>query len=180
MEDEFNKLFSCVITLKNDLKVPRAFNAILDQHVLTITSHFNSVNSIYDMNNDYNKFQERRIGEIYIIYDTTVGIFAQNYSNRTYIMRFRPVVDKFIQTKLKLKNLDKIFRTIPTKIFTEFCKGITYFNNEVQKDKWPIYHRNVSCGNSGLNANIKFKITNNNVFQTVARKKSYLKRCYLE
>ena len=59
-----------------------------------------------------------------------------------------------------------------TETFTEFCKGITYFQSELQ---WPIYHRNLSCGSERVNSDYKFIKTLYGPYNSFM-----LKLCYIE
>ena len=59
----------------------------------------------------------------------------------------------------------KKFARIPTWLVTEFCKGITYFNNNTGIDAVPFYHRDTSCGPLSRN-----NLTN----------KIFLRNCYIE
>ena len=140
----------------------------------------NKVNNGFDHTKDYTRFKERNLGEIYIVHDTTVGKFAEYYSTRDYIMKFRSGVDRFIQRNLEIQQIERLFKSLPSKIFSEFCKGITYFESEMQQGKKPIYHRNASCGSSAVNADIKFKQALGNNNKTLQLKKTILRRCYLE
>lgn len=65
--------------------------------------------------------------------------------------------------------------SIVTSIFTQFCKGVTYFANEMQPSRWPIYHRNASCGSKSIDSNIKFSKT-----LYGPDKSKYVKRCVVE
>ncbi len=61
------------------------------------------------------------------------------------------------------------------KKFTEFCKGITYFLSEFQIERYPIYHRNASCGSRRLTSNVRFVKT-----LYGPNMSEYIKRCVIE
>ncbi len=69
------------------------------------------------------------------------------------------------------RNLEKLV----TDIFTEFCKGITYFSFEFQPLRHPVYHRNASCGSKEQTVHQKFTRT-----LYGPNKAKYVKRCFIE
>ena len=69
-------------------------------------------------------------------------------------------------------------RTKVTKIFNEFVKGITYYNNEKLHDNnQPIYHREGACSKKGL-ANIP--CVTGNLQNTRKKKANDIRKCYIE
>ena len=174
LDSYFKTLFESILRLRDNLKIPKALNFIIEQNIIDIITNFNILNNFISNNRinlNLDKFKEAYLGELYIIHDITVGKFARAYSTRDVIDKFRSIHDRLFQNNLRLYNLDAKFRTIPTKLFSEFCKGITYFSDEVVGS--PIYHRNSSCENSTITKSINFTCEKN-------KKKQYVKRCYLE
>lgn len=70
-----------------------------------------------------------------------------------------------------LKQPNKRFASLPTKLCQEFCKGITYFQYDMPFPDHPFYHRDNSCGTKKVEAFAKFKDS---------ASKEYLKTCYIE
>lgn len=62
-----------------------------------------------------------------------------------------------------------------TEIFTNFVRGITYFKSEFQDFRYPIYHRNASCGSTNQTSDEKFVKT-----LYGPDKSLYVQRCYIE
>lgn len=117
---------------------------------------------------DIAKIFNSNIKNLYKIYDTTVGQFAKLYRSDD-ITFFRPCVDTLFQKTFKVSNAATRFNMLPTAIFTEFCKGITYFQKDIINER-PIYHRENSCGSKSINYKSKFSLATRDA----------LKKCYIE
>lgn len=76
---------------------------------------------------------------------------------------------------IRYKQILKGFENKATTIFTNFVKGITYFQSEFQITRNPIYHRNASCGSSIVPSVYTFSKT-----LYGPDKSSYIQRCYVE
>lgn len=63
------------------------------------------------------------------------------------------------------------FKQIPTRVFTEFIKGITYFKAEPVREQ-PFYHRRTSCGTKELTIEEKF--------DTFLKKQTAIRLCCIE
>jgi hypothetical protein len=135
------------------------------------------------LNIDINKkaeFIDRNIGNLYMIHNTLVGEWANLHLSSINIKNNRSSHDKFMKTKLGIPNIQNYAKQYPTRIFTEFCKGITYFSDEITQYANPIYHRNVSCGNKLIESETKFRHSLLNTKISKSKKNSYLRRCYIE
>lgn len=80
-------------------------------------------------------------------------------------------------TTLQWKGAYKRWQTRATSLFTKFCEGITYFKEEMQINRDPIYHRNASCDfliTRSKESNVKFTKW---LFQD---NKNIVERCYIE
>ncbi len=77
--------------------------------------------------------------------------------------------------KIRYKQNIELFKRKATNMFTEFAKGITYFESEFQPERNPIYHRNSSCGSSRVVSNFRFTKT---LFGP--NMSEYVKRCLIE
>lgn len=97
----------------------------------------------------------------YRVFDTLIGPFAQVYLPATEIKIFHGPVYSFFNKVLKI-NPKTYFNYIPTKVFEEFIKGITLFeesNNTILSQ--PAYHRPDSCGRKDIDFLTKFQKKNN-------------------
>ncbi len=81
-------------------------------------------------------------------------------------------------------NIFKMNKHVPlgvTRIFEEFIKGITYFSNETEYRKIPIYHRAASCGNSSSDFVRKYlKCYSTNTPNNIKKKQEHIYKCYIE
>lgn len=128
--------------------------------------------------NDKIKFTNEYCCELSKIHLMLVGKIAKYYFPISDINIIRVIHDRLFAF-LDIKNPAKRFQYIPTQIFTEFIKGITYFANE-KKDVVPIYHREISCGDKSLTLKDKYDLLITNDNSVKKRKKTYIKKCYLE
>jgi len=80
-----------------------------------------------------------------------------------------------IYSTLKYKQYWENKERLASKTFTEFCKGVTYFKSEFQPTRWPMYHRNASCGSGRLTSDSRFVRT---LYGPDSSK--YVTRCLLE
>jgi len=72
-------------------------------------------------------FAEDQIGELYRVYDILVKytqIYIQDKSKRSRVKN----VSMQLMHMLRVQNVKGFFEDLPTKLATEFCKGITSFN----------------------------------------------------
>jgi hypothetical protein len=114
---------------------------------------------------------DRHQGHLFRIFDVTIGSFGKTNLRNEEITIFRSIMDKFSKLLFKThSDKNKYFKNIPTKLFTEFCKGVTYL----------IYHRNISGGDKNERSDVKFKIKPSNSDDTQNKKKNFLKRCLIE
>lgn len=123
---------------------------------------------------------EKYKGEIYKLYDVTLGNQARIMMAKNESQQFRGPFDLLKNQLITTKNISYYFASLPTSIFTEFCKGITYFSNEIEEEVRPIYHRSISCGPKTLESQTKFREKDINSKQIKDMKMSYLKRCLIE
>ncbi len=99
-----------------------------------------------------------------------LGCIEKNNSNKNKLIKYR---DKIFFSKLQNIDLVSISKRL-TRIFNEFMKGITYYENErVFDEKAPIYHRSGSCVSKG-NSNKKCDGMNNEITS------KEIEKCYLE
>ncbi len=118
-------------------------------------------------------YSEKYLGKLVQLHDTIYGEFSKYYLNQDDRTNFRSAYDKVFKGAFNIQNFDNYILKFPTKIFTEFIKGITYFENEHESER-PIYHRSVSCGPKLQSNAQKFGV------KMSRSKKAHLRRCYVE
>jgi len=105
---------------------------------------------------------------LYKIYDVFLGTTAKLYNKSSDIQEYRGSIDKLFNTlNIKPKSY---FNYLPTRIFNQFVRGITYFDDENPTEN-PVYHRDASCKSSSMNIDAKFSKPSS---------KELLKKCYIE
>ena len=120
---------------------------------------------------------QTRCAELLRFHDIMVGEFAKLYFKND-IDSLRGAHDRFFlffNIKVPMKRL----KFVPTYLFNEFIKGITYFKNE-QKLCNPAYHRNESCGSKDIQSKAKFAVYASTDKHTKETKKAAIERCYIE
>jgi hypothetical protein len=117
-----------------------------------------------------------------------ISAFADNNTSQLVFVKesllkidkigFRSFHDKIFTNILKI---NKSPPTLTTELFSEFIKGITYFQSHQLRNRVPIYHRLMACGPG----NEEFRINFNQCTSTMdaASRKDIKKRietCYIE
>ena len=142
-------------------------NEFIDKLIVlfNLTIHGND-HSIFIKNNleSLEKLRNTLINyEIYnIIYTKKLKDTLKLYYNRIY-------------NRLGYNNFIDQRKKIVSAIFDKFIQGIIYFKNEMQTNRWPIYHRDASCGSSGQTSISRFART---LFGSDKYKQ--LERCFIE
>jgi len=157
-------------------------NKVLNSNNIIIRDFIESLNAFYNEikkynTNDINIFIKNNIKNLENLKDTLVSknriIYNNIYDNtvkNNLTNMFRKIYIKLDYNKY-LENRQKFVTTI----FTEFAKGITYFKTELQESRFPVYHRNASCGTKNVTTQTKFAKT---LFGP--DKSKYVQRCYIE
>ena len=122
-----------------------------------------------------NFFKENKL-RFYKIHDTLVGSFAQNYLPCNEYNKLRSAHD-IIFRSIYIIRPATVFNHLPTQLFTEFCKGITYFKNQNVKER-QIYHRKNSCGSGSKTIAEKFKKQYS--YDKIVSNKEHMRTCYIE
>jgi len=105
---------------------------------------------------------------LYKIYDLFIGSTAKLYNKSTAIDSYRGAIDKLFRVlMIKPKTY---FLYLPTRVFNQFTKGMTYFANDNPVEH-PVYHREASCKSKYINVDAKFSKPNS---------KDALSTCYIE
>jgi hypothetical protein len=128
---------------------------------------------------DNKVFVETYYYELAYIHTLFVGTLSKTVLTKDEIAEMRRIHDGFYMTTLNIKKPGVRFYHAPTKCFTEFVKGITYFKNEASSES-PIYHRYNSCGSKDSDTTEALKIVLSNSSYTKAQKQKYLWNCYVE
>lgn len=118
---------------------------------------------------DFNIEHKPNLFVLYKLYDTILGEYSKIYIPNNEKGKIRNNLDSLYK-KLKIDKPKHYFNHIPTMIFNQFIKGITYFENENPVET-PYYHRLRSCGLKGIPLIDKFENPNN---------KYFVKKCYVE
>jgi hypothetical protein len=121
-------------------------------------------------------FWDQQVGNFCVIHDTLAGQnFAKAILNNNERNAFRTELNNVFGVFHRRPS----FIQLPTMLFNEFCKGITYFDNELIVER-PSYHRDASCGSKTDNVSKKFKIKSTDTLAEANRKKAAVRLCYIE
>jgi hypothetical protein len=125
---------------------------------------------------DIKSFINEKQGYLFHIHEILVGTFSKTYVKdfESDIIKIRSVHDKLFKKCLNISQPRHRFGRLPTWLFSNFCKGITYFKNNIGIDEIPVYHREQSCGSKEMTASEKFVESDNK------NKQIYLRNCYIE
>ena len=140
-----------------DKSVQKIYNDIIQQ-ITTI-----------QIPNDKEKFKQENIFILYKLYDTFLGHYASERIHKDNRNHMHKILYSFYN-KIGIFKPKIYFNYIPTKVFDNFIKGISYFENENPTEK-PAYHRQASCGSSIIESDIKFNSETS---------KQMVKKCYIE
>jgi hypothetical protein len=138
------------------------FISKLEELANVISKHISTVN-IESLVRTYN-------AKLYMLRDTLTGNDRKFYN----VVLSKAVQDKLttlynkIYIPIKYKETNENFEKQVSTIFAEFMKGITYFRQEMQPIRYPIYHRNASCGFKRETSIYRFSKT------------LYVRRCLIE
>lgn len=128
-------------------------------------------------NRNYKKFVQKNNKQLYDLRSTLIStdsIFYEQSYTENLLKKMTAMYRRiFIGIKYN-QNIEKLEHEVTT-TFTEFTKGITYFDFEFQPNRSPIYHRDASCGSSGLKSYQRFVKT-----LYGPQKNEYIKRCLIE
>jgi hypothetical protein len=113
------------------------------------------------------------------IHTVLVGHFISN-GHKDLVQLFRSPHD-MIFGSMDIKRPGAKFRRLPTKVFTEFIKGITFFaalRDPVREN--PVYHRMSSCGTGELTIADKFRRVRGYSEESAYVNREHVRRCYIE
>lgn len=171
-----------------NIKLKNFYDAVVDfnqyytsnvKDVKTIKTHVKRLHSLLNsvLKQDKHSLLKSK-GELLQIHSMLVGKVAKYYLDTDEIHSIRGVHDKLFRF-LSIKQPSRALQHIPTEIFTEFVKGITYFASE-DTTEHPVYHRDVSCGSkqNTIKDKHEFLLTNSNA--TKQAKRNAVRRCYIE
>ncbi len=150
---------------------------------------------------DFAKISDSQLQSFYLKLNNFLSVLKSIQNNHILIQGFydkkyiQLTKIKFFLTKLKnnksrslhdkiFVNIFKMNKNVPlgvTYAFEEFVKGITYFSNETEYRKIPIYHRAASCGNSSSDFIKKYlKCYPTNTPENITKKQKHIYKCYIE
>ena len=117
------------------------------------------------------KYYNNHLGELVRIHDTVRGGFANRFLTKLERLTFMKCYDSIYFKIFDQRKFGSDIAILPTQYFTEFIKGITYFQDEDVTNAHPVYHRSISCGTKAMTAKNKF---------SQGKDKTYLRKCYIE
>lgn len=117
------------------------------------------------------------ISDFHFIHENLVGTTISTH-HKNLIASFRSS-HYTIFASLDIKRPIMKFKYLPTMVFTEFLKGITYFKTDNIYET-PIYHRSNSCGTGSLTIREKFAKKKGYSNDDALTNIEYIRRCYLE
>lgn len=123
------------------------------------------------------QFFDTNMAWFYDIHTVLVGYYISD-GHKEFVQLFRSSHDRiFGSMDIKLPGVK--FNKLPTMVFNEFVKGLTYFASEPVMES-PVYHRSPSCGSSTLDINDKFKRIHGYSENAAVANREHVKRCYIE
>jgi len=122
-------------------------------------------------------FFKTHIQDLYFIHENLVGSVIRE-RHKKLIVKFRYGHDIIFASLDTIRPIMK-FKQLPTIVFTEFLKGITYFATDNIYET-PIYHRPNSCGTGTLTIKDKFGRQTDYINETAMTHITYIRRCYIE
>jgi hypothetical protein len=158
-----------------------ALNNKIGDQIITIDRANNFIKALEKFINllnpttDYELFIKTNLEEFKKLKEILVGntTFSDKY-HIEIVNKFKRLYNQIIGY-MKYKQIIEDKEYLITDIFTKFTQGITYFKPELQYLRWPIYHRNASCGSNKVKSIYKFKKT---LFGP--DKSNQLERCFIE
>ena len=119
-------------------------------------------------------FYEKNLGNLIKLHDSTFGIFGKKFLKQSERDKFRSQYDGIFIKGFKIKKFSNVLAQIPTTLFTDFIKGITFFKQDEDRiPERPVYHRYNSCGSASKTIKEKFDPITKNT-------KIFLRKCYVE
>jgi hypothetical protein len=129
----------------------------------------------------YNAFVESHLSELVQIRKLLTGKNRHMYFDRSYNTRLTACNTQIFSNTFRISRINARFSRLPTAIFAEFVKGITFFQSDVTPTlETPAYHRPLSCGSGDLTFREKFVIDASMSDIVVNRRKRALRTCYIE
>jgi len=178
----FKELKECVFEYRSERKrTTEAYTNELLDHVIVLVKDIALIAN-RTKNATIDALVHSQMGDLYRIYDTLVNesmlyIDKTDKTDKTKHSEIKAFTIHMLHT-FRIQSV-KVFEGLPTKLLTQFCKGITYFDGEVINER-PFYQRDASCGSKTLNADIKFSIPNNASPLTRQKITAAINKCYME
>ena len=180
-EDAYNLVWNLIKTTWRDIYLHRLLNqdefvTLLDTHTLQLEKLWKKVNK-----DIYNQFVSDHIGELVQIRKLLTGKNRQIYFKKQYNASLTMCNTRIFSNTFRISRINTRFAHLPTEIFTEFRKGITFFQSDItSKLEDPPYHRPPSCGSADETFINKFKITESMSQSIINSRKRAVKLCYIE
>ena len=132
---------------QNHKDVEKKRKVVLDK-IESIVQSLQTFDDVYR-----NTFVHEHDVVLYKLYDVFTGTTAKLYNTHENITIHRSAIDKLFGI-LKIKPKSH-FSYLPTRVFNQFIKGITYFEDENPVES-PFYHREASCESKAVHIDAKF------------------------
>jgi len=172
LRSKFNDLS---VNSKVDNKILSVKESIVDNFIKALNDFYNSINN--SKITDFTNFIKKNVEELSKLKDTLDGQYRVLYDkvyDSTIKAKFL-ALDRKIFIKIKYNDYMTTKQRLVTRLFTDFSKGITFFKKEFQDGRFPVYHRNSSCGSNRITSDIRFT-----KMQYAQDKSKYIQRCYFE
>jgi hypothetical protein len=177
----YNVVWNLIKATWRDIHLHR----LIDQEKFVTTLEANTIQLQKAWRNStpqvYNAFVESHLSELVQIRKLLTGKNRQMYFNRRYHARLTTCNTQIFSNAFRIAHINARFSHLPTAIFAEFVKGITFFKSDVTSAlESPPYHRPLSCGSANRTFLQKFEITGDMSVTNVNRRKRALRICYFE
>lgn len=177
----YNVVWNLIKATLRDIHLHR----LIDQDKFVTTLEANTIQLQKAWRNStpqvYNAFVESHLSELVQIRKLLTGKNRQMYFDRHYHARLTTCNTQIFSNAFRIAHINARFSRLPTAIFAEFVKGITFFKSDVTSVlEIPQYHRPLSCGSANLTFLQKFEITGSMSATNINRRKRALRTCYIE
>ena len=185
-EDAYNLVWNLIKTTWRNIYVYRLhrlldqdnFVTLLDKYTLQLENLWKNANK-----KTYNQFVDAHIGELVQIRKLLTGKNRQIYFTKQYSTMLTLCNTRIFSNTFRIARINARFSRLPTEIFTEFIKGITFFKSDITSElEDPPYHQPPSCGSADETFINKFKITESMSMYPalINSRKRAVKLCYIE
>lgn len=184
MDKGIQPLYEIAIGLQDylSLKIADPIDKTVDDYLQQMDKCIMNIITTLKLDCDGHEYIEKNLRQFLPIFKVLIGSIAKErlkkYKNKALV---RSVADKIFIKFLKIRKISDYIFKFPAMIFIEFCKGITYFDNEsITEISKLVYHRDASCGPSDRDYLNKFQKVSLDTETEQMRKANALRKCYIE